>query len=143
MRSLPSPRPTIAPPTPSFPQSAPARSHTAGRQSRRAQAIHASRRPLAVAGAHRRHGRNKSCAHRWETRAGAESRRRRAARSRCFPRPLALLDQLPKLAVLAELVVFRHREFASEKKITKRVLVQDAVDCDALRPPLEIDPVIL
>ena len=45
-----------------------------------------------------------------------------------FPRPLALLDQLPKLAVLPELIVFRHRQFAAEKEVPKRVFVQDAMD---------------
>jgi len=44
-----------------------------------------------------------------------------------FARPLALLDQFPELARLPELIVFRHRQFAAEKKIPQRVFVQDAV----------------
>jgi hypothetical protein len=59
-----------------------------------------------------------------------------------LPRPLALLDQLPKLACLAQLRVLRHRQFAAEKEIPKRVLVQNAMDGDALVSFLEIDPVI-
>jgi hypothetical protein len=35
----------------------------------------------------------------------------------------ALLDQLPKFAGFAQLGVFGHRQFASEKEIAKRILV--------------------
>ena len=59
-----------------------------------------------------------------------------------FPRFLALLDQLPELARFPEGLVFRDREFAAEKEIPKRILVQDAVDGDSFRPLLEINPVI-
>src|SRR5438067_329628 len=143
MRSRLSHSPATAPPAPSFPQCAPARSRNFAHRPRRARSIPASPRPPVAAAAHRRRARNKSCACRWGTRAHAAFRPRRAGRSRCLPGPLALLDQLPKFAVLAELVVFRHRKFAAEKEITKRVLVQDAVDPDALRRPLEIDSIFL
>src|SRR6202030_2515087 len=102
-----------------------------------------SPRPLVVAAGNQPCARSKSSARRWGIRADANFRRRQAEQSRWFSRPLALLDQFPKLAVLAELVVFRQREFAAEKEIPKRVLVQDAVNGDPLRPPFEVDPVIL
>src|SRR5947207_3374209 len=59
-----------------------------------------------------------------------------------FPCFLPLLDQFPELARFAELLIFRDRQFAAEKKITKRVLVQDAMDGDPFRRLGEIDPVI-
>ena len=59
-----------------------------------------------------------------------------------FPRFLALFDQFPKLARFAELLIFRDRQFAAEKEIAKRVLVQDAVNSDAFRRLGEVDPVI-
>jgi hypothetical protein len=36
-----------------------------------------------------------------------------------------LFDQSPKFARFAELIVFRHRQFAAEKKTLKGVLVQN------------------
>src|SRR5437870_5365320 len=54
----------------------------------------------------------------------------------------AFVDQFPKLAGFAELLIFRDWQFAAEQKIAKRVLVQNAVDGDAFRPFLEIDSVI-
>ena len=59
-----------------------------------------------------------------------------------FARALALLDQLPKFARLAQLIVFRHRQFAAEKEIAKCVLVQDAMDRDSFRAFFKINPVI-
>jgi len=58
-------------------------------------------------------------------------------------RPFALLDQLPEFSRLSELVVFRHRQLAPEKKIPQRVLVQDTVDRHPLGTPFEVDTVIL
>src|SRR5438552_1021094 len=60
-----------------------------------------------------------------------------------LPRPLALLDEFPKLRFFAQLRVFCNRQFGAEKKISKRVLVQDAMDFDALVGLCEINPVIL
>ena len=59
-----------------------------------------------------------------------------------FPRLFAFVDQFPELASSAERLIFRAREFAAEKEIAKRVLVQDAVDGDAFRRLLEVNPVI-
>jgi hypothetical protein len=59
-----------------------------------------------------------------------------------LPRSLALLDQLPKLTCFAQLRVFRDGQFGPEQKIAERVLVQDAMDRDALVASLKIDPVI-
>ena len=59
-----------------------------------------------------------------------------------FSRPLALLDQLPKLAPLAQLRVFRGRQFAAKKKIAQRILVQHPVDCNSFLRLLEVNPVI-
>src|SRR5213594_4971534 len=59
-----------------------------------------------------------------------------------FSRFLALLDQFPELARFAELLIFRDRQFAPEKKIPKRVLVQDAVNGDPFRRLREVDPII-
>ena len=58
-------------------------------------------------------------------------------------RPFALLDQLPEFSRLSELIVFRHRQLAPEKKIPQRVLVQDTVNGHPLRTPFEVDTVIL
>src|SRR5205814_223584 len=51
---------------------------------------------------------------------------------------LALLDQFPELAGLAERLVFRSGKFAAEKEIAKRVLVQDTMDGDSFPHLLEI-----
>jgi hypothetical protein len=59
-----------------------------------------------------------------------------------FPRFLAFVDQFPELAGFAERLIFRSRQFAAEKEIAKRVLVQDAVNGDAFRRLREINPVI-
>src|SRR5438552_17159306 len=56
-----------------------------------------------------------------------------------LPRFLALLDQFPKLAGFAELLILRHRQFAAEQEIPKRVLVQDAVDGDSYRRLCDLD----
>src|SRR5262249_1410234 len=55
----------------------------------------------------------------------------------------ALFDQLPKLARLAQLIVFRHRKFAAEKKIPQRVLVEHAMHGHSFGTALEIDSIIL
>src|SRR4051794_32442472 len=128
---------------PSFPRSAPAHHRNSANRPSRARSIRASRRRHVAAAAHQPRARNKSCARRWGIRADADFRPRRARESRCFLRPLALFDQLPKLSVLAELIVFRHGKFAPEKKIPERVFVKDAVDSDPFRPAFEIDSVIL
>lgn len=57
-------------------------------------------------------------------------------------RRFAFVDQFPKLAGFAERLIFRARKFAAEKEVTKRVLVQDAVDGDSFRSLLEVNPVI-
>jgi hypothetical protein len=46
-----------------------------------------------------------------------------ANRLQRLPSFFALLDQFPEFAILAQLGVFGHWQFASKKKITKRVLV--------------------
>src|SRR5881396_2301567 len=138
MRSRPSDTPATALPAPSSLQCEPVRCRSSAHQSKRAQSIPPSPVPPAEAAAHPPRARSKSCARKWGIRADAAFRPRRAGQSRCFPRSFALLDQLPELAVLAELVIFRHRQFAAEKEFAKRVLVQDAVDPEALRCPLEI-----
>jgi hypothetical protein len=56
---------------------------------------------------------------------------------------LALLNQLPKLARLAKLIVFCHRQFAAEKKIAKRVFVQNAMHGNPFVAFLEINTIIL
>jgi hypothetical protein len=43
--------------------------------------------------------------------------------SLCLPGFFALLDQLPEFAGLAQLGVFGHGQFASEKEIPKSILV--------------------
>src|SRR2546423_9875506 len=143
MRSPPSRTPTTARPRFLFPRSAPARHRNSANRPSRARSIPAWRPPPVAAAANQPRARNKSFARRWGTRPDAVFRRRRAGRSRCFPCSLALLDQLPKFAVLPKLVVLRHGEFAAEKEIPKRVLVEDAMDPDAFRRSLEIDPVFL
>jgi hypothetical protein len=59
-----------------------------------------------------------------------------------FASPFALLDQFPKFPRFAELIVFRHWQFASEKKISQRVFVQHAMHSDAFWAALKIDAVI-
>src|SRR5260221_3638232 len=59
-----------------------------------------------------------------------------------FARPFALLDQLPEFSRLPELIVLCHRQFAAEKKIAQRVLVQHAMQGHALGTALEINAVI-
>src|SRR2546423_1203247 len=126
-----------------FPRSAPAHSRIGARRSKLVRPIPSSRPRRGAAAAHPRHGRNKFCARKSETPGGAGFRPRPTGRSRCLLRSLALLDQFPELAVLSKLIVFRHREFAAEKKIPERIFVEDAVDGDSFRPALEINPVIL
>ncbi len=58
-----------------------------------------------------------------------------------LPRPLALLDQFPKLARLAKLRILRDRQFAPEKKIAHRVLMQNAMDRDSFDRLFEVNPV--
>jgi len=63
----------------------------------------------------------------------------------CFsrlPRFLALLDQFPKLSRFAERLIFRHRQFAAKKKISKRVLVQNAMNLNPFLCLGEVNPVI-
>jgi hypothetical protein len=52
------------------------------------------------------------------------------------------LDQLPEFARFPKLLVFGQWQFAAEKKIAKRVLVQDAMDFDAFIGLSEIDAVL-
>jgi hypothetical protein len=59
-----------------------------------------------------------------------------------FASPFALLDQFPKFPRFAELIVFRHWQFAPKKKISERVFMQHAMHGDPLRAALEIDSVI-
>ena len=57
-------------------------------------------------------------------------------------RPFALLDELPEFSRLPELIVFRHRQFASEKKIPQRIFVQNAVHRYPFRTPFKVDTII-
>jgi hypothetical protein len=59
-----------------------------------------------------------------------------------FPRFFALLDQFPEFACFAELRIFGHWQFAPEKEIAKRVLVQNAMNPDAFVSLGEINAVI-
>ncbi len=59
-----------------------------------------------------------------------------------LPRFFALLDQFPEFASLTKLGVFGYRQFAAEKEIAKRVLVQDAMDSDAFVGFGEINAII-
>ncbi len=61
---------------------------------------------------------------------------------RLLPRLLALLDEFPELSIAPELIVFCQRQFAAEKKVPKRVLVQDSVHRDPLAGARKINPVI-
>src|SRR5205085_9368632 len=89
------------------------------------------------------HGRNKPCSHKSEIRGGEIPRSPPALRSDLLAGPFALLDQVPKLAPLLQLLIFARGQFGAEKKIAQRVLVQHPMHRDAFRRLFEINPVIL
>src|SRR6266699_2917692 len=106
------------------------------------QSRRASLQPRDGATAHPRHAHNKSYAHKSENRAGEIPHSPPARRSRLLARPLALLDQFPKLAPLLQLFILARGQFGAEKKIAQRVLMQHPMNGDALRGLFEINPVI-
>src|SRR4029077_5470991 len=66
-----------------------------------------------------------------------------APRSDLLACPFALLDQVPKLAPLLQLLILACGQFGAEKKIAQCVLMQHAMHRDAFRGLFKINPVIL